>query len=136
MDKKRLQIFKILIIVFGIVCVLLFAYFVWPSQYKHSEVSLGFVDLKVRENRFTGQSQMCGGGKWQTVIFDGTSVSFPQDFTLTIGGRNTCPGIPWFGFVELAGAFVIELALVLFYLFETKRQKLLPVESAGIQKVG
>ena len=76
------------IIVFGfIVGVLLFGWLVWPTFYTHTEVRLGmFGKQKIRTDRFSGQTQVYGDGRWQKIeISPNGRVTIPQGTVIMVG---------------------------------------------------
>ena len=90
-SSKSSNLIVRLMIVLGIIGVLFFAWFVWPSHYKYSEKWLG----SFGEDVFTGEKQVCGVGGWQRIKISGDKATIFPGTTLSIGVRNGCSRTPW-----------------------------------------
>ncbi|MGE5389657.1 MAG: hypothetical protein ACM3PE_01200 [Deltaproteobacteria bacterium] len=79
---------KIQGVIIGLVLVgvLLFGWFVWPSHYEYKNMDMGMFGMqKIRTDRFTGESEIYGDGKWQPIEINGTNISIPAGTNLVVG---------------------------------------------------
>jgi len=77
---------SILISLSVIVILFLAAYFIWPTPYVKEDLNLGMFGIQtVRTNRFSGEKQIRGSGKWQKIeISADGNISFPAGTTVDI----------------------------------------------------
>jgi hypothetical protein len=114
---RRKELIVTLTILLGVLWILAFAWFVWPSRYQHRKIGSGglFGQQTIRLHRFTGEAQVCGGGRWQEIeVLPNGSYRFPSGTTITVGVRgDRCPRVPWIATALLAVVAVGEAGLVL-----------------------
>ena len=121
---KSTKLHVLLVILLGVLGIMLVAWFVWPSRYKYTDMNLGMIGWQeVREDRFTGEKEMCGGGEWQRIeILPSGRITFLEDITVTVGKRGGCSRISWFITTVLAFIGVGEVILI-FFLVSTRKRR-------------
>lgn len=76
---------KLMVVAAAIVVVIVIAVFVWPTPYQHENLNLGIMGTQeVRTNRFTGEKEIHGGGKWQPISIEEGKVSVPEDTVIEV----------------------------------------------------
>jgi hypothetical protein len=122
-SRKSLQL-RTMIILLGVAGLLLFAGFVWPSQYQYRTMNLGMLGpQEIREARFTGETQVCGAGVWQKIEISGDRVTIPGGIHIMVGGGQPCPRASWIATAAIVCVAAIELVLVYLLLVERKQQE-------------
>lgn len=123
-SRGRARFIVPLLILLGVVGILLFAYFVWPSHYEYSDIYLGFLGTQtLRTDRFSDEAHVCGSGTWYRVKIEGETIHFMEEMTMTIGVKSaSCPRAPLGVVIALAIIGVVELGLIVLLVFGAKKQ--------------
>lgn len=114
---RRKELIVTLTILLGVIWILLFAWFVWPSRYQLQKIGAGgpFGEQTIRLDRLSGAAEVCGAGSWQEIeILPSGAYRFPEGTRISIGvAGDRCPRVPWVAAGLLAIVAVGEAGLVL-----------------------
>lgn len=124
---NRTKLTRNLAIVLGALGIALVAWFLWPSHYEYTKMNLGMIGWQeVREDRFTGEKEVCGGDRWQRIIiYPSGRVSVPEGLRVRVGGGggNKCSRLPRVVTAVLACIGLGEAHLVFLLVYGMKKRK-------------
>ncbi len=122
--RKNSKMKPILAAILGVIGVLLFVWFVWPSSYDYSNMQLGILgEQEIRTDRFSSETWICSSGNWQTVSLSNGKISFPEGTTLKIGVKGNCSHTHWSIFLIIGIIGVVFISLIFISLRENSRNK-------------
>jgi hypothetical protein len=115
----------LLLCIFGLVfaAIVLTIGFIWPTPYNYRDLRMGFLgNQTIRTNRITGNSFICGDGRWQSIEIKGDNITIPGGTTLSVG--VSCSHTPSAITICLILIGIIEILLIVLLIRPMRPTKL------------